>query len=48
VHIGRNHFAVHGTGEEQELLELVAGDITQNAAIAIAGEEPIRTIVEPQ
>ncbi|MCY1558025.1 hypothetical protein D9M68_949240 [compost metagenome] len=43
-----NHLAIIGIGEEQELLELVAGDIAENAAIAIAGEKPVRTIVEAQ
>src|SRR5690606_10312065 len=42
--IGRNHFAVHGAGEEQELFELMAGNIAKDAAIALAREEPFGTV----
>ena len=34
---GRYDLGVHRIGEEQELLELVAGDIAEDAAIALRG-----------
>jgi hypothetical protein len=41
----RNDLGIHGAREKQELLKLVAGDIAEDPAIALAGEEPVRPLV---